>query len=157
MELHLLTFFILLACVLYPTSHGKLLSNIFPIMLPENPFDLNSIFKLFLYTCLYATILKYVKSHTYVMPNITLSIPDEIYKKMKKYREVRWSEVARKAIVEYLKKLEGEFKMSTEELLEELGEEFAKDLSAISFEKAVEWYEKMRETEWRRFFTTRAA
>ncbi len=91
------------------------------------------------------------------MPNITLSIPDEIYKKMKKYREVRWSEVARKAIVEYLRKLEGEFKMSTEELLEELGEEFAKDLSAISFEKAVEWYEKMRETEWRRFFTTRVA
>jgi predicted CopG family antitoxin len=37
------------------------------------------------------------------MPNITLSISDEIYKKMKKYSEIKWSEVVRKAIVDYLK------------------------------------------------------
>jgi len=91
------------------------------------------------------------------MPNITLSIPEELYRKMKKHPEVRWSEVARKAIIEFLRKLEGEFKTSTDELLEELGRDFVKDLSEISFEQAVEWYEKMREVEWRRSSTTRVA
>jgi len=91
------------------------------------------------------------------MPNITLSIPEELYRKMKKHPEVRWSEVARKAIIEFLRKVEGEFKTSTDELLEELGRDFVKDLSEISFEQAVEWYEKMREVEWRRSSTTRVA
>ena len=98
-----------------------------------------------------------MKSLIYVMPNITLSIPEELYRKMKKHPEVRWSEVARKAIIEFLRKLEGEFKTSTDELLEELGRDFVKNLSEISFEQAVEWYEKMREVEWRRSSTTRVA
>ena len=33
------------------------------------------------------------------MANITLSIPEELYRLMKKYRSVNWSEVARRAIV----------------------------------------------------------
>ncbi|MHA1359124.1 MAG: hypothetical protein ACTSRC_13460 [Candidatus Helarchaeota archaeon] len=40
------------------------------------------------------------------MPNITLSIPDEIYKIMKKYKEIRWSEIARQAIEKFSRKLE---------------------------------------------------
>ena len=40
------------------------------------------------------------------MPNITLSVPEEVYKIMKKHREMRWSEVARKAITEEVKKIE---------------------------------------------------
>ena len=39
------------------------------------------------------------------MPNITLSLPEEIYKMMKKHTQIRWSEVARKAILEEVKKL----------------------------------------------------
>jgi len=38
------------------------------------------------------------------MPNITLSIPEELHKKMKKMSEIRWSEVARKAIEDRLNK-----------------------------------------------------
>lgn len=87
------------------------------------------------------------------MPNITLSVPEEVYKKMKKYPEVKWSEVARKAIIEYLRRLEGV--VSSEELLEELGENFVNELKEISLEKAIEYYEKMREAEWRRFSMTR--
>jgi len=34
------------------------------------------------------------------MGNITLSIPNNIHKEMKHFSEVKWSEVARKAIVE---------------------------------------------------------
>ncbi|MFT4310754.1 MAG: hypothetical protein ACMXYC_03925 [Candidatus Woesearchaeota archaeon] len=40
------------------------------------------------------------------MTNITLSMPDEVSIKMKKFSEVRWSEVARKAIIEKIELLD---------------------------------------------------
>ncbi|MBS3086467.1 hypothetical protein J4422_02085 [Candidatus Pacearchaeota archaeon] len=43
------------------------------------------------------------------MTNITLSIDDKVYKKMKRYSEIKWSEFVRKIIegrVEQLEKLE---------------------------------------------------
>ena len=39
------------------------------------------------------------------MANITLSIPNEVQKEMRHFSEVRWSEVARKAILERLETL----------------------------------------------------
>ena len=39
------------------------------------------------------------------MANMTLSIPEDIHKEMKNFPEVRWSEVARKAITEKLETL----------------------------------------------------
>lgn len=87
------------------------------------------------------------------MPNITLSLPEDIYRKMKNYSEIRWSEVIRKAIAEYLEKLEEiETEVSSKELLEELGEDFRNSLKELDFDKVVEGYEKMREIEWKRTF-----
>ncbi|MFA4647763.1 hypothetical protein P8X24_11050 [Pyrococcus kukulkanii] len=40
------------------------------------------------------------------MPNMTISVPDELYEIMKKHREIKWSEIARRAMWEYAKKLE---------------------------------------------------
>jgi predicted CopG family antitoxin len=40
-----------------------------------------------------------------IMPNMTLSIPEEIYHIVKSHKEIRWSEIARKAIADYAKKL----------------------------------------------------
>ncbi|MFC1775087.1 hypothetical protein ACFLZN_02110 [Nanoarchaeota archaeon] len=40
------------------------------------------------------------------MSNITLAIPDDLHKKMKKHSEIRWSEVVRKSIAEKIKVLE---------------------------------------------------
>jgi predicted CopG family antitoxin len=40
------------------------------------------------------------------MTNITLSIEDTIYKKMKKYSEIKWSEFVRKVIKRRLDELE---------------------------------------------------
>ena len=91
------------------------------------------------------------------MPNITLSIPREIYERMKKHKEVKWSEVARKAIVEYLEKLEEDkLEISSKELLKMLGEDFIRDVESIPDEKFEEYYEKAREAEWKRLrsFTT---
>ena len=39
------------------------------------------------------------------MTNITLSIDDDIYKKMKKFSEIRWSEFVRKIIEKRIEEL----------------------------------------------------
>jgi len=40
------------------------------------------------------------------MPNITLSLPQEIHKIVKKHNEIRWSEIARRAISKHAMELE---------------------------------------------------
>ncbi len=91
------------------------------------------------------------------MPNITLSIPEDVYRKMKEYSEIKWSEVVRKAIVDYLRKLEeSKTEISAKELLEELGDDFKRSLDELDIEKAIRGYEKMRDAEWKRISTIRA-
>jgi hypothetical protein len=40
-----------------------------------------------------------------VMPNMTLSLPEDVYRIVKAHNEVRWSEIARRAIEDYAKKI----------------------------------------------------
>ena len=40
------------------------------------------------------------------MPNLTLVISEELQKKMREHSEIRWSEIARKAIAERIEDLE---------------------------------------------------
>lgn len=40
------------------------------------------------------------------MPNMTMAIPDELHQVVKKHSEIKWSEIARKAMWEQAKKLE---------------------------------------------------
>jgi len=40
------------------------------------------------------------------MVNMTLAIPEDLHKLMKRHREVKWSEVARRAMRDYARKLE---------------------------------------------------
>jgi len=40
------------------------------------------------------------------MTNMTLAIPDELHRLMRKHKEVRWSEVAREALWDKVRKLE---------------------------------------------------
>jgi len=104
-----------------------------------------------------AKILKYLNSVYTHMPNITISIPEALHKKMKKYSEVKWSEVIRKALTEYVNKLEIMKRevLSSEELAEML-KEFDIDVSSIDLEKAIRHYERARELEWKRSSTTPA-
>jgi len=91
------------------------------------------------------------------MPNITVSIPEELHKKMKRYSEVKWSEVVRKALTEYIGRLEFMERrvLSSDELVEMLRESKL-DVGFISLEKAKEHYEKVRELEWKRSSTIQA-
>jgi post-segregation antitoxin (ccd killing protein) len=91
------------------------------------------------------------------MPNITISIPEALYKKMKKYSEVKWSEVVRKALAEYVSRLEVLERgfLSSDELAEQLRESDL-DVSLISLEEAIKHYQRARELEWKRSSTTQA-
>jgi predicted CopG family antitoxin len=40
------------------------------------------------------------------MPNMTLSLSEDIYEIVKTHKEIRWSEIARRAIEDYAKKVE---------------------------------------------------
>lgn len=50
--------------------------------------------------------LIYVRTHILYMPNMTLSVPKDVQERMKEHTEIRWSEVARRAIVRKLDDME---------------------------------------------------
>lgn len=76
------------------------------------------------------------------MPHITLSIPKELFEEMKKYPEVKWSEVARKAIRRYLMELKDE--IDGEDLLRELPQEIRRGIEELQWEEFSEEVVKLR-------------
>jgi hypothetical protein len=67
------------------------------------------------------------------MGNITLSVPDEIHKEMRHFSEVRWSEVARKAIVERIETLRLAEKLAKKsKLTEEDVKNFSKRINSLA-------------------------
>ena len=67
------------------------------------------------------------------MANITLSVPGAIHKQMKHFSEVKWSEVARKAIIERLEILQLAEKLARKSKLTEGDiEKFNKKIKSLS-------------------------
>ena len=58
------------------------------------------------------------------MGNLTLMVPEELQKKMRKHNEIRWSEVIRQAIekkindLDFLEKLSSKSKLTSDDVLE---------------------------------------
>ncbi len=92
-----------------------------------------------------------------IMVNITVSVPEELYEKMRRFSEVKWSEIVRRALVEYVMRLEVVERgvVSSEDLARML-KESGFDVDSISLEKAIDYYEKARELEWKRLSTIQA-
>ena len=89
----------------------------------------------------------------------TIRIPRKLAERMKKFKEINWSEVVRKSIEEYLRKLEeARTVVDASELVEELLSHGVdpKDLEPRRYEEEVKYYRIMGEREWRRLSTTRA-
>lgn len=59
------------------------------------------------------------------MVNMTIAIPKELHNKMKRHNEIKWSEIARRAIREYIEDLEKLDKLTAKSKLRE------KDIDAI--------------------------
>jgi hypothetical protein len=92
------------------------------------------------------------------MVNITIAINDELCEKMKRHSEVKWSEVVRKALTNYVDKLEiaesGVVPMKT--LAKKL-KSSGVDTTKISLEQAAKYYEEGRKLEWKRLSTTQTS
>ena len=86
------------------------------------------------------------------MAHITLSIPDQLYKIMKKYKEVNWSEVACRAIVETLLRLKASDEGLTLKELSMLLElrEARKEVPGYPFEREADLLRKIKDREKRR-------
>jgi hypothetical protein len=91
------------------------------------------------------------------MANVTLSVPEDIFQRMKRRRDVKWSEVAREAIIEKLERLEGPigFNARTSDL-RKLMATSGVSLDDVSVDDAIRYCKKMRELEWRRTSTIQA-
>ncbi len=69
-----------------------------------------------------------------IIANITLSVPDDLHRRMKEFSEIKWSEVARKAIqkkvhdLEMLDKLTSKSEL-TEKDVEEISDKINKSLA----------------------------
>ncbi len=81
------------------------------------------------------------------MANITLSILDELYRRMKRHPEVRWSKIVRKAIADYIAATEGEIPI---EILADSLSDVTNDMKNISLTNAEEHYRRMVRAEWER-------
>lgn len=72
------------------------------------------------------------------MGNITLALPDEIQKEMKHFSEVRWSEVARKAIIERLDSLRLAEKLAQKSKLTQKDvDEFSKKIKSLATQRVI--------------------
>ncbi len=89
------------------------------------------------------------------MPNMTTSVPKELFERMRKHREIKWSEVLRRAITDYLRRLEGAGVIDISELRKIVAETRI-DLDEIPLQRAIEHYRKMGELEWKRASTIQA-
>jgi hypothetical protein len=82
------------------------------------------------------------------MAHVTLSIPDEVYKNMKRHPEIKWSELVRQSIISYLREMEGT--SSSKEIYNSLSQNAKDTLWALGSKKAATHYRRMRNKEWKR-------
>lgn len=74
------------------------------------------------------------------MTNMTLAIPEELHRKMKQFSEIKWSEVARKAIEQKVKDLETMNKIASKSKLTKKDvEEISKKIKRIAAKRFYEY------------------
>ena len=86
------------------------------------------------------------------MTNVTFSVPDELYEKMKKYPEIKWSTLYRQMIEQYIDKLENPNSMPITELRASLKHK-GLSMEDLTHEQCIESYKKMRELKWERLYS----
>ena len=87
------------------------------------------------------------------MKNYTVRLPEKLIEEMRRHRDVNWSEVIRRSIEDYLKKLrELERSEPAEKLLKRLMEAGVdpKDLEPFDYETEVKMYREVVKREWSR-------
>ena len=77
------------------------------------------------------------------MPNLTVSINDDLFRFVKKHNEIRWSEIIRRSIEQFRKKIEKLEKLEESEQLEVLDDLLNE--SALTEKDVEEIGEKVKE------------
>ena len=88
------------------------------------------------------------------MPNITFSVSDELYKRMKNYPEIKWSTLYRQMIKQYLDKFKEPTNMNITDLRDQLRKKGI-TMDDLTHEQILKSYKKMRELEWERVYSIR--
>ena len=57
------------------------------------------------------------------MPNVTLSVPEKLYKIMREHKEIRWSEIVRRALWDYVYEMQRKEKIVSKHESIEKGKE----------------------------------
>jgi hypothetical protein len=92
------------------------------------------------------------------MANITVSVPKDLSERMKRHSEVKWSEVVRKALADYVYRLETvEAGVLPMKELAKKQRSLGNNVSTVNIVKAIEYYEKGRKLEWKRLSTTQTS
>jgi hypothetical protein len=74
------------------------------------------------------------------MTNMTLAIPDELMQKMRRFQEIKWSEVARKAIEQRTNELEMIEKIASKsKLTQKDADEISKKIKAAAAKRFNEY------------------
>jgi len=88
-----------------------------------------------------------------VSVNFTVRIPKELVAKMRKYKEINWSEVVRKSIERYIMELEEAKSIETPyEIIERLKEIGVREEDIIEYSETIEerYHRDMVKKEWQR-------
>lgn len=81
------------------------------------------------------------------MPHITLSVPEDVYREMKKRPDIKWSEVARESIV--LRLVEMKNVSHASELRSRISPDVFAVVSALDESKAKKLYRRMVKEKWK--------
>lgn len=81
------------------------------------------------------------------MTNITFSVDDDIHKKMKEHPEIKWTEILRQSIINYLKKVEELDVISIKDFRERLDPKLLKKIKELEKKKEISYYKKAKKLE----------
>ena len=84
------------------------------------------------------------------MSNVTFSVDEDLYKRMKSHPEIKWSEVCRQAIIKFLEETEHPTIWSTKMLRSRLSSPINQLIKSLPVEKTGDFAVKSREYEKKR-------
>lgn len=81
------------------------------------------------------------------MTNITFSVNNDLHKKMKAHPEIKWTEILRQSLVNYLKKLEEIDVLPIKDFRERLDPELLKQINELDEHEEILFYQKAKKME----------
>ena len=81
------------------------------------------------------------------MTNITFSVDDDLHKKMKQHPEIKWTEILRQSIMNYLKKVEEMDVISIKNFRKRLNPDLIKKIKKLDEEEEISFYKEAKKME----------